>query len=62
MITKTYYLDRTVKGFRQKIEHIKKAIPCFYSAKPVEMDFLECSFQVHREDVSTFEKMIAPLV
>ena len=62
MITKTYYLDRTVKGFRQRIEHIKKVIPCFYSSKPMEMDFLECSFQVRREDVSALERLIAPLV
>ena len=62
MIKKTYYLDKNVKNFRAQISNIKTRIPCFYSSKPVEMDYLECTFEVRKEDVSTLERMIAPLV
>jgi len=62
MIKKVYYLDRTAKGFRKIMNDIKMRIPCFYSSKPVEMDYLECTFEVRREDVDTLERMIAPLV
>ena len=62
MITKTYYLDRNAKGYKATIAHIKKAIPCFTSAKPVEMDFVEWTFEVRNEDIKTLEKLIAPIV
>ena len=62
MIKKTYYLDSTAKGYRQAIAYIKKTIPCFTSAKPVELDFVEWTFEVRAEDVVTLERMIAPLV
>ena len=62
MITKTYYLDRNAKGYKAVIAYIKKLIPCFCSAKPVEMDFVEWTFEVRKEDVSTLEKLIAPIV
>ena len=62
MITKVYYLDKTTKGYKQRLEHIKKAIPCFTSAKPCEFDFVEWTFEVRKEDVPALEKMLAPLV
>jgi hypothetical protein len=62
MITKTYYLDSTAKGYHQAIAYIKKAIPCFTSAKPVELDFIEWTFEVRKEDVASLERMIAPIV
>lgn len=62
MVTKTYYLDKTIKGFRSTIARIKETIPCFYTSKPVEMDYAECTFQVRAEDVKALERMIAPLV
>lgn len=62
MITKIYYLDRNAKGYKQAIACIKKTIPCFTSAKPVEMDFVEWTFEVRAEDVTALEKMLAPLV
>ena len=62
MITKTYYLDRNAKGYKAIIEHIKNAIPCFTSAKPVEMDFVEWTFEVRNEDIKTLEKLIAPII
>ena len=62
MITKTYYLDRNAKRYKATIDHIKKAIPCFTSAKPVEMDFVEWTFEVRNADVKILEKLIAPLV
>jgi hypothetical protein len=62
MITKTYYLDRNAKGYKSTIEHIKETIPCFTTAKPVEMDFVEWTFEVRNEDIKTLEKLIAPIV
>lgn len=62
METKTYYLDTMANGFPTLIKKIIRTIPCFYTCKPVEMDYAECTFQVRREDIPTLEKMIAPLV
>ena len=61
MITKTYYLNRNAKGYKSTIDHIKSTIPCFTSAKPVEMDYVEWTFEVRTEDVTTLERMLAPL-
>jgi len=62
MTTKTYYLDRNAKGYKQAIAYIKKSIRCFAKAKPVEMDFVEWTFEVRKEDIPTLEKLIAPIV
>lgn len=62
METKTYYLDTMTNGFHTLIKEIIHTIPCFYTSKPVEMDYAECTFQVCREDIPALEKMIAPLV
>jgi hypothetical protein len=44
------------------MKEIRETIPCFYSSKPVEMDFLEVTIQMRIEDVAFVEMMIAPLV
>ena len=62
MTTKTYYLDRNAKGYKQAIAYIKKSIRCFAKAKPIEMDFVEWTFEVRNEDIKTLEKLIAPIV
>jgi hypothetical protein len=61
MITKVYYIDGTREN-KQKMKEIRETIPCFYSSKPVEMDFLEVTIQMRIEDVAFVEMMIAPLV
>lgn len=62
MITKTYYIDGSISINRKKLRKVKDIIPCIFSCKPVEMDYLECTFTVNNKDIKALEKYLAPLV
>ena len=61
MIVKVYYIDGTREN-KARMREIRDMFPIFFSAKPVEMDFLEVTIEMRVEDVSSIERLIAPLV
>lgn len=62
METKIYYVDGSIKANREALSKVTDIIPCFFQSTLVEMDYIECIFEVRQEDVATLEKYIAPLV
>jgi hypothetical protein len=61
MTKKTYYIENTSEA-REILYGIQKDFPLFYSAKIVEMDYLEVTLEMRNEDAAAVEKRLAPIV
>lgn len=62
MVEKVYYVDGAKKENRKKLLTICEKIPCFFYSKIIEMDYIQCTFKVRKEDLVSLEKLMAPLV
>ena len=61
MTTKTYYIENTPE-LDDALTIIAQSVPCFFSLEPVEMNFYEVEIEARNEDISTIERILAPLV
>lgn len=61
MTTKTYYIENT-PALDDALTTIAQKVPCFFSLSPVEMNFYEVEIEARNEDISTIERILAPLV
>lgn len=61
MTTKTYYIENSTE-LTDTLEQIEETFPCFVDRDFIEMDYSEVAINAREEDISSIERILAPLM
>ena len=61
MTEKTYYIENCTE-LEEVLEQIEQNFPCFVDRELIEMNYSRVTINAREEDITSIERVLAPLV